>query len=116
MEIIKETYPIARKEHHCMLCNCKIQKGQKYYRQTNRESFYFDGIYDFITHEECWDVALKLNMFDDCDEGLTDSLFDECITQYASDNYSDDEYKDLINKSYYDRIRQILADLEQENK
>lgn len=73
--ILKETYPTAKKEHVCEFCCEKIAIGQKYVRQTN----VYDGVvYDFITHQECKEVAHELNMYDDCDDnGLCGEQFRE---------------------------------------
>ena len=63
--ILRETYPTAKKEHRCEFCCEKIAIGQKYVRQTN----VYDGtIYDFVTHQECNEVAHELNMYDYCDD------------------------------------------------
>lgn len=72
---LRETYLTAKKEHICEFCACKIHIGQKYIRQTN----VYDGTkYDFITHQECKEVARKLRMYDDCDdEGLDGESFRE---------------------------------------
>lgn len=52
--ILRETYPTAKKEHRCEFCCEKIAIGQKYVRQTN----VYDGtIDDFVTHQECKEVA-----------------------------------------------------------
>lgn len=48
IELLKESHPIARKEHRCMFCGCIIPKGERYRRTTNK----YDGdIYEFVTHE-----------------------------------------------------------------
>lgn len=57
--ILRETYPTAKKEHRCEFCCEKIAIGQKYVRQTN----VYDGtIYDFVTHQECKEVAHGKNL------------------------------------------------------
>jgi len=95
MYILKETQPIARKEHICMFCGGRIQKGHQYLRQTN----IVDGEspYDFTCHTECQSVAHYLGMYDDCDPdyGLTDDMFRESIEQYVYDNHYDDELDDI---------------------
>lgn len=91
---LKELHLIARKEHICNLCGCKINKGQKYYRQTNL----YDGcFYDWMEHEECSHIASELDMYNECDyyyEGLSTDCFkdilDEYIYQEHYDDYADD--------------------------
>ena len=106
--ILKESHPIARKEHRCMLCNGKIAKGQRYYRQT---CVYDDKPYDFIEHEECKAIARELDMYDDC---LTDEIFREFIDQYIYDNYTEEVSDALVAVPYYDKVKKVLNDLEKE--
>jgi len=78
MNILRDINRIARKEHRCNYCNGIIQIGEKYNCQTN----VYDGdIYTWKAHLRCQDIALELNMFDDCDEGVTTNDFMEIITE-----------------------------------
>ena len=111
---IKESHPIARKEHLCEFCGCKINKGQKYYRQTN----IFDGrIYDWIEHEECREIASELDMYDECDydEGLSTDLFKEILYDYIDqehyDDITDDIAKDWQNLTRYEEVCKILEEI-----
>lgn len=111
---IKESHPIARKDHICELCGCKINKGQKYYRQTN----IFDGrIYDWIEHEECREIASELVVYDECDydEGLTPDLFKEILDNYIhQEHYNDfanDTAEDWQNLTRYEEVCKILQEL-----
>lgn len=107
--ILKDSHPIARKEHTCMLCYGKIHKGQKYYRQT---CVYDAAPYDWIEHEECRAAAIELDMFDDCDdEGLTDEIFRADLDQYIYDNYPEEEVDKFDTMSYYDKVCKVLNDL-----
>ena len=113
---IKESHPIARKEHICELCSCKINKGQKYYRQTN----IFDGrIYDWIEHEECREIASELDMYDGCDydEGLTPDYFKEILDNYIYwehyDDITDDIAEDWQNLTRYEEVCKILQELKE---
>lgn len=119
MTILKETKPVARKEHRCMFCYGIIHKGQKYLRQTN----VVDGIVgDWVCHQECQDVAKALNMYDDCDPdyGLSDEMFNESINQYIYDEHydseTDDVQSDWQNLSRYEEVCKILNELEEESK
>lgn len=106
--VLKETYPIAKKEHTCMLCHGKIAKGQRYYRQT----CVYDNVYDFIEHEECRKISHDLDMYSDCDdEGLNDNFFVDALDQHICDNYSEEESDRLFGLSTYERVCKVLNDL-----
>lgn len=72
----KETKAI--KQHVCDFCGQKIPKGYTYMKSTH----VYDGIYDWKTHKQCSEIAIKLNMYEDCDEGLTGDMFCEIINDY----------------------------------
>lgn len=93
-----------------MLCNCKIKKGQRYYRQT----CVYDDVYDFIEHEECYDIANELDMYDGCDGGLNDETFTSCLDQYIYDNYPEEEADSLDTMSCYDKVCRVLEDIERQ--
>ena len=114
--ILKESHPIARKEHLCEFCGCKIKKGQKYYRQTN----IYDGcIYDWIEHEECHQIASELDMYDECDydEGLSSDCFkeilDDYIHQYHYNDFADDIAEDWQGLTRYEEVCKILEELKE---
>jgi len=66
----------ARKLHRCNYCDDLIIKGQKY----ERSGLIFDDHpYTWKSHLYCNEIANKLRMFDECDEGLTQDDFYECI-------------------------------------
>ena len=109
MTILKDTTPIARKEHRCEFCYGTIAVGQQYRRQTN----IVDGeIGDFICHTECMEVAP--------DYGLTDEMFRGAIDQYVYDNHYDDELDDIAadwsNLSLEDQVKKIYEELQEEKK
>ena len=112
---IKDSHPIARKEHICELCGCKINKGQKYYRQTN----VYDGcIYDWIEHEECREIASELDMFGECDdEGLSSEGFEEILDEYIHrehyDDITDDIAEDWQGLTRYEEVCKILDELKE---
>lgn len=109
---IRTKYPIARKEHNCACCNCSIGIGEKYIRQTN----IMDGkLYDWTCHTDCMDVAMDLEMFNFCDEGLTDEEFREYINTYLYDYYGDEDVPDEINNlSDIEKVRLIKEFLNKE--
>ena len=111
---IKDSHPIARKEHICELCGCKIKKGQKYYRQTN----VYDGcIYDWIEHKECREIASELDMYDGCDydEGLSSEDIEEIIDNYIQrehkNDITDDIAEDWQGLTTYEGVCKILDEL-----
>lgn len=114
--ILRETFPIARKEHTCEFCFGKIQIGQKYVRQTN---VYEGSVYDFITHQECSEVTSELDMYDDCDdEGLNDEQFREGLNEYVYANHYDKESDDICSDwqdlPYYEIAKKVLEELKAE--
>lgn len=116
VKLIDTKRPIARKEHICMFCGCKIQVGQRYERSTN---VFEDQIYDFINHEECSEVASELDMFYYCDDcGLSGEKFREYLYEYVNTNHYDDETDDIesdwANLSYYEQAKKILEELREE--
>ena len=113
---LKEIHPIARKEYLCELCGCKINKGQKYNRQTN----IFDGyVYDWIEHEECSQIASELDMYDGCDydEGLTADRFKDILNDYIYQKHyndiTDDIAEDWQNLTKYEKVCKILEELKE---
>lgn len=113
---LKDSHTIARKEHICDLCGGKINKGQKYYRQTNL----YDGcFYEWVEHEECHQIASELDMYDKCDsdEGLTSGCFgdilDEYIYQEHYDDITDDAAEDWQNLTRYEEVCKILEELKE---
>ena len=57
MDILKETTPIARKQHRSEFCGGIIKVGEKYKRTTIAN----ECVYDFICHCHCSSIA---NMLD----------------------------------------------------
>ncbi len=83
MDIIQEPKDTkARKEHKCNFCGYPILTKMIY----NRATYVYSGeIYSWKTHKKCGDIASKLNMYDDCSEGLTGDDFCEIITGVFND-------------------------------
>ena len=110
----KDSYQIASKKHIFKFCWVKINKGQKYNRQTN----IYDGcIYEWIEHEECHQIASELDMYDKCesDDGLTTEHFrdilDEYIYQEHYDDITDDIAEDWQDLTRYEEVCKILEEL-----
>jgi hypothetical protein len=102
----------ATKDHNCCFCIDKIKKGEIYFTSTHKQ----DGtLYDWKTHTYCTEIAERLKMYDDCDEGLdTDSFqesihsewFNLMINQFSEDDIK--KYSDVINQLRYVSFRQKL--------
>ena len=113
---LKENHSIARKEYLCSACGCKINKGQKYYRQTN---IYDGSIYDWKEHEECRAIAYELDMYDNCDteDGLSPDDFKEMIDDYIGQEHyndiTDDTAEDWQNLTRYEEVCKILEELKE---
>src|SRR5688572_11121774 len=97
METLKDAIEIkAQKNHSCNFCGCKIQAGNIYLKSTH----IFDGkIYDWKTHKECSKIASDLNMYDQCEDGVTQDDFVETINQ---------EYFDLMLLTFNEEDREEM--------
>jgi hypothetical protein len=72
----------ANKEHRCDFCFDKIKKGETYCTSTHKQ----DGeVYTWKTHKYCSEIASRLKMYDDCDEGVTADDFQEIIHHFHDD-------------------------------
>lgn len=102
----------ARKQHHCDFCNEKILKGEKYTNSTH----VCDGrIYDWKTHKYCGQIASRLDMYDNCDEGVTMDDFMEIINDKHGDiligqihRKDAKKYRDIISQLTKVRFRDKL--------
>lgn len=103
----------AAKDHKCNFCCEKIRQGETYITSTHKQ----DGtIYDWKTHKHCSDIATRLKMYDDCDEGLTEEGFQETIhgvhddlliKQLPQENIN--QYTAVIQQLRYVQFRQKLS-------
>lgn len=112
LRVLKEIRPTAKKTHKCEFCACKIISGQKYVRQT----CVCDGeVYDFITHQECTDLASKKNLYYDCDDdGLDGYSFRATLDEYVYSNHYDIESGKIDSNwdlTYYDTVKKILGEI-----
>lgn len=98
VQTLKRGNPIARKDHKCNFCFCNIGVGDQYSYSVN----IFDG--DFFTwksHKRCNEIASKLNMYDNCDDGLSGEDFMENIrneymdlqSKYNTEQYESDDFE-----------------------
>ena len=82
MKTLSQRKPKATKGHVCDFCYDKINKGEVYENSTN---VYEGVLYTWKTHHRCSEIASKLKMYDDADEGVTGDMFIDYINDYYSD-------------------------------
>lgn len=93
----------AVKEHYC---NEKILVGSNYLKSTHKH----DGrIYDFKTHNYCAKLAEIFNMYEDCEDGVTQDDFMETIENKHDDILIAMLPQDDLQK-YSDIIQQLRKD------
>ena len=106
METISHSKPKARKKYFCNFCSFIIQKGEIY----DNTVYVYDGIYSWKAHIKCGEIASKLRMYDECDEGVTMEDFYEYIKEefkniwfkkdreyYKSDKFICPNFKDQLD-------------------
>lgn len=82
------TKTTAIKEHKCDFCTGVILKKDVYWKSTYK----YDGIiYTWKTHQDCADIANRLNMYDNDGEGVSTEDFIENIKC---------EYQKIMSDSY----------------
>lgn len=107
---LRESTPIARKDHICDYCFGKIEKGSKYRRTT---LIYDDKPYDWKEHQECGDITQLLDMWDWVDfEGLSPEQFQEAVWEYVREKHYDEEIDDTAkewqNLTTHEAVLKIL--------
>ena len=75
-------------------------------------------MYDFVTHQECKEVAHELRMYDGCDDsGLDGESFREELDSYVYANHYD-EYTDDVYTGWqlnrYEIAKKVLNELKQD--
>lgn len=94
----------ARKEHKCMFCCQPIPKGTTYLNSTHK---YEGTIYDWKTHKHCGEIADKLAMYNNCDEGVTTESFIEHIKEEYQNIMSSTQTEIYESKAF---VYQVFAD------
>lgn len=92
------------KEHSCDFCGFKINTGEIYMKSTHKHE---GEIYDWKTHKYCSDLAERLKMYDNADEGVTQDIFQETINCEHDDLLINLFPQDEIQK-YSDVIQQLM--------
>jgi hypothetical protein len=93
----------ANKEHRCDFCCDKIRENEKYITSTYKQ---YGQVYTWKSHTYCSDIASRLKMYEDCDEGVTADDFQETIhSKYFDLILSKFSQEDI--KKYSDVIQQF---------
>jgi basic membrane lipoprotein Med (substrate-binding protein (PBP1-ABC) superfamily) len=88
MQTLSIEKPKAKKQHKCDFCGLIIEIGEVYELQKNVSE---GTLYSWKYHLSCNEIASKLDMFDNCDEGVTGEDFKENIRT---------EYQDIMISKY----------------
>lgn len=104
----------AIKEHSCNFCGTKINIGEVYMKSTHKH----DGdVYDWKTHKYCAEIAERLKMYDDADEGVTMDDFmetihckhdDLLIDQLPFDKEQPQKFSDIIQQLRHVKFKDKL--------
>ena len=78
MQTLDRKIRVAKKVHKCDLCGLNIVVGEEYDWQKNVDD---RELYEFKMHLSCLKLANKLDMFEECEEGLTSNDFVEFVSQ-----------------------------------
>lgn len=106
--ILKIIHPIARKQHKCELCECAIEKGQRYERQTVLEC---GSVYDLICHEECSELIADLRFQRTWEDSADADSFQSGLVSYNED-FHHPEWNDL---DCYEQVKLVLKELQNRN-
>jgi len=93
MDTLSSSKHKARKEHRCNFCGGKIEIGTIYDSQSIVDGGDF---YVWKSHISCGDLVSKLEMYDWCDDGVSEDDFNsEVQEQYQSimSNKHTEEYE-----------------------
>jgi hypothetical protein len=89
----------AKIKHRCDFCENKININDTYLRSTHKHE---GCIYTWRTHTYCSYIANRLNMYDDCDEGVTSDYFIEAISN---------EHYELLTRDIPEEAAKSLGDI-----
>lgn len=93
----------AAKDHRCNFCGDKIWEGETYITSTHKN----DGVlYDWKTHKDCSNIATRLKMYDDAEDGLTEDMFQEYIHS-CHDDLLIEMIPTMDRNNYSDIIQQL---------
>jgi hypothetical protein len=105
--LLYATETTAAKEHRCDFCCEKIKVGEVYMKSTHKHE---GTLYDWKTHKHCAQIATRLKMYDDADEGVTGDSFQETI-HCVHDDLLIDLLVKIVPKEDILKLRDIIQQL-----
>lgn len=102
--VLKILHPIACRQHKCELCECAIEKGQRYERQTISEN---GSVYDFICHEECSELITDLRFQKTMEESADADSFQSGLACYNEDN----NHQEWNLLDFYDQVKLVQEEI-----
>lgn len=72
----------AKKEHLCNFCGGRIVIGELYEKSTHKDN---GNVYDWKAHKNCSKLASVLNMYEDADDGVSEDMFIDCVSEKHDD-------------------------------
>lgn len=112
----------AKKKHVCDFCGMSISEREKYMKSTYSHE---GSLYDWKTHKHCSDIAEKLNMYNDFDDGLTgedfreiihDAYFELIIKPFPKEKEERGKFQEVIEHLRYVNFRTKLGYVIRQNK
>ena len=92
--LLKETYPVARKEHRCGICGGIIEKGEKYVSQSCK----MDYVYTFKMHTHC-NIASSM-VYQKIESGDPDEIIEQMVIELEDKGIEVPRKSDEIVKQY----------------
>lgn len=92
--LLKETYPVARKEHRCGICGGIIEKGEKYVSQHCK----MDYVYTFKMHTHC-NIASSM-VYQKIESWVPDEIIEQMAIELEDKGIEVPRKSDEIVKQY----------------
>lgn len=103
VDLIKEEYRKANKNHTCDYCLGEIEKGEFYRIATLK----FDDVYKWKSHRECEFLAGEFHrsgLFEDYGNGMVQEDFEECVEQ-VHDSFVNPEF--ISGSTFQSRLKEV---------
>lgn len=102
--VLKIQHPIARRRQKCELCECAIEAGQRYERQTISAN---GSIYDFVCHDECSELATDLRFQKTLEDAADADSFQDGLAIYNENNH----HAEWSILDTYDQVKLVLEEI-----